>query len=144
MEKWYRYVQSKWAEWMAKQTSKLSIRQQRFVFGFFIAFTISYSVHLISMSFLKTDSNKITINPIVKPVNTFQTRNIAPNTNTTVSKIELDKAIRYRTYVDSLAKSPTGKRTLDSIKNKHPGLLDSLAAIENYYQSNFKKYSYGK
>ena len=144
MEKGYRYVQSKWAEWMTKQTAKLSSKQQRLVFGFFIAFTTSYSIYLINMSFLETDSNRLKIMPITKSVNTFQTGNIAPNTNSTVSKIQFDKVIRFRAYIDSLATSSSGKRILDSIKNKHPGLLDSLAAIENYYQSNFKKYNYGK
>ncbi|KDN54667.1 hypothetical protein [Flavobacterium seoulense] len=144
MEKGYYYAQSKWSEWMTKQTAKLSIRQQRLVFGFFVACTTSYSVYLIIQNFSNTDSNRITINPIVKPVNTFQTGYIAPTTKSTVSKIEFDRVVRFRVYIDSLTISPTGKRTLDSIKNKHPGLLDSLAAVENYYQSHLKKYNYGK
>jgi hypothetical protein len=144
IEKGYCYVQSKWAEWMTKKTAKLSIRQQRLVFGFFIACAGCYSIYLISISFLETDSNRITINPIVKPVNTFHADNMKENKNSTVIKIELDKVIRFRAYIDSLAKSSTGKRVMDSIRAKRPGLLDSLAAIENYYQSHFKKYNYGK
>ena len=144
MKKGYCYVQSKWAEWMTKQTAKLSSKQQRFVFGFFIACAGCYSIYLISMSFLATDSNRLIITSITKSVNTFQTGNLAPNTNSRVSKIQFDKVIRFRAYIDSLTISSTGKRVMDSITVKRPGLLDSLAGIENYYQSNFKKYNYGK
>lgn len=146
IENVYCYFQSKWAEWMIKQTAKLSIRNQLLVFGFFIACTSSYSVYLISTSFLDNDSNsdRITVTPIVKTVKIFQTDKATANKNSAISKRELNKIILFRAYIDSLARSPAGKRVLDSIRNKRPGLLDSLARIENYYQSNFKNDYHGK
>lgn len=144
LEKGYLFVQSRWAEWMTKQTAKLSVRNQWIVFGFFITCASGYSIYLIFMNCSGTDSNRITVTPIVKPVKTFQTDDATTNKNSAISKNELDKIIRFRTYMDSLVRSPTGKTVLDSFTDKRPGLLDSLAEIENYYQSNFKNFYHGK
>lgn len=144
IEKVYCYFQSKWAEWMIKQTAKLSIRNQWIVFGFFTACTSSYSVYLISMSFSDAHSKRITITSIVKPVKAIEIDNATIKKNSSAGQNELNKIIQFRAYIDSLARSPTGKRVLDSIRNKRPGLLDSLTRIENYYQSNFKNDYHGK
>jgi len=141
MEKGYYYLQSKWAEWMTTQTAKLSIRNQVAIFGFLIVCANAYSVYLIARSFSDTDFNstRITVTPIVKPVKTYPTDETKTNKNSAISKKEWNRIIRFRTYIDSLGRSPTGKKVLDSITNKDPGLLERLARIENYYQSNFKK-----
>jgi len=139
--KGYCYLQSKWAEWMTTQTAKLSVRNQVVVFGFFIACTCCYSVYLISISFSDTDSKRITVTSIVKPI---EIDNATIKKNSSAGQNELNKIIQFRAYIDSLARSPAGKRVLDSIRNKRPGLLDSLARIENYYQSNFKNDYHGK
>lgn len=144
IEKGYCYLKSKWAEWMTKQTAKLSIRNQVVVFGFFIACTCSYSVYLISMSFSDTHSKRITVTTIVKPVKAIESYNATIKKSIPFSQNELNKMIQFRAYIDSLARSPTGKKVLDSLTNKHPGLLDSLARIENYYESNFKNDYHGK
>lgn len=142
--KGYCYLQSKWAEWMTTQTAKLSIRNQVVVFGFFIACTGSYSVYLISMSFSDTHSKRITVTTIVKPVKAIEIDNATIKKNSSAGQNELNKIIQFRAYIDSLARSPTGKKVLDSLTDKRPGLLDSFARIENYYQSNFKNDYHGK
>ena len=146
MEKGYYYLQSKWAEWMTTQTAKLSIRNQVAIFGFLIVCANAYSVYLIARSFSDTDfnSNSITVTSIVKPVKTYPTDQATTNKNSAIIKKEWNKIIRFRTYIDSLGRSPTGKKVLDSIKNQDPALLESLARIENYYQSNFKNDYHGK
>ncbi len=144
LEKGYCYVQSNWAQWMTKQTAKLSVRKQLVVFGLFVACTGGYSVYLISMSFSDTDSKRITVIPIVKPVNAIEIDDVTIKRNSSDSKTEFEKIIRFRNYMDSLARSPAGEKVYDSITNKRPGLLDSLVEIENYYQSNFKNYYHGK
>ncbi|OYX86512.1 MAG: hypothetical protein B7Y83_01070 [Flavobacteriales bacterium 32-34-25] len=144
IEKGYCYLKSKWAEWMTTQTARLSIRNQLVVFGFFIACTCSYSVYLISMSFSDAHSKRITITSIVKPVKAIESYNATIKKNSSAGQNELNKIIQFWAYIDSLARSPAGKRVLDSIRNKRPGLLDSLARIENYYQSNFKNDYHGK
>lgn len=144
VEKGYFYTQSKWAEWMTKQTAKLSVTNQLVVFGFFIACASGYSIYLISISFSDTHSKRITVSPIVEPLTVIKTDEVTIKKNSSVSKIEFEKITRFRSYMDSLVRSPAGKKVYDSIINKRRGLLDSLAIIENYYQSNFKKYYHGK
>lgn len=144
IEKGYCYLQSKWAVWMTKQTAKLSNRNQLLVFGFFIACTSSYSVYLISMSFSDTHSKRITVTSIVKPVKVIEIDNATIKKNSSTGQNELNNFIQFRTYIDSLARSPTGKKVFDSLTDKRPGLLDSLARIENFYQSNFKNNYHGK
>ena len=143
-EKAYVYAKSKWAQWMTKQTAKLSFKNHLVVFWVFIACSSGYSIYLIGMNCLDTNTNSIMITPMVKPIKTFETDVERINRNNKFSKSELEKIIRFRGYLDSLALSPTGKKVLDSIRYNRPGLLDSLASIENYYQSNFKNCYYGK
>lgn len=130
LEKSYLYIQSKWAEWMTKQTAKLSIKNQWAVFGLFIICASGYSVYLICMSCSGTDSNRIPVTPIVKPVKTFEADDTTSNKYNTISKNEFDKVIRFSAYLDSLARSPTAKKALDSMADKRPELLDSLAKTE--------------
>jgi hypothetical protein len=144
LEMAYLFVQSKWVQWMTKQTANLSPRNLLIVWGTFIAFSAGYSICLIAKSLSGKAPNVITVIPIAKPINALSTAVEPIQKSSSVSKTELEKIIRFRAYVDSLSRSPTGKRVLDSITDKRPGLLDSLAIIENYYQSHFKKYYNGK
>ena len=52
--------------------------------------------------------------------------------------IFMEKITSFRKYMDSLGRSPTGKKMHDSIVLNRPGLLDSLTIIENYYYSHLK------
>ncbi|MFL9829713.1 hypothetical protein ABS764_02515 [Flavobacterium sp. ST-87] len=131
LEKGYLYAQSKWAEWMTKQTAKLSIKNQRAVFALFIICASGYSIYLICMSCSGTDSNRIPVTPIVKPVKTFEADDALSYKNNAISKNEFNQAIYLSAYLDSLARSPTAKKVIDSLADKHPELLDSLAEIEN-------------
>lgn len=144
LEKGYCYVKSKWAQWMTRQTAKLSATNQLIVLGVFIVCTSGYSIYLICTGFSDAGSSRITVIPIVKPVKIFTTNVETIDKNAPISKSEFDKIVRFRAYLDSLSSIPTGKRMLDSIVYQRPGLLGSLAVIENYYQSNFKNHYYGK
>lgn len=137
-------LQKEWAVWMTRQSTKLSVKNQLLVFGLFIACSVGYSVYLISMTFSDLVPNKITVTQIINPINTFQTNDATIPKSSIVSKVELDKIIRFRTYMDSLARRTSGRKIYDSIVKNRPGLLDSLAVVEKYYQSNFKKEYYGK
>lgn len=56
-----------------------------------------------------------------------------------VAKEEYEKIQRFRQYMDSLERSPSGKKLYNSILINRPGLLDSIILIENIYQSQIKK-----
>ena len=51
-----------------------------------------------------------------------------------VSEAEYSRIKKFRMYMDSLARSPSGKILYKSITRHRPGLMDSVRFIENYYQ----------
>lgn len=144
LKKVYLFVQSQWAQWMTRQTAKVSLPNLLVIWVFFIAFASGYSIYLIVHSLSGATTNNISVTPIVTPIKMLEIGHAIHNENSLISKNEFEKIIRFRIYRDSLARSPTGKKLLDSILNNRPGLADSLTIVENYYQSNFKNDNYGK
>jgi len=52
-----------------------------------------------------------------------------------ISSDEYEKIHRFRRYMDSLARSPSGRVYFDSIIQARPGLLDSITIVEQLYYS---------
>lgn len=138
IEKNYLLVQGIWAKWMAKKTAALSFKQLLILWGLFLAFSSGYSMYLIAVNFSGNATNTLIENPVAKRIILLQTNDVIIRKNNPISKTEYERIHRFRIYMDSLAASPAGKKVHDSIVNLHPGLLDSIAIIENYYQSNLK------
>ena len=130
-------LQYKCANWLERKTAHFSRLNWIVILLGFIVFTGSCSIYLIVSSFSDTSKN-ITITPITKPTNSIALKETPIALNTIISKAELEKVKRFRRYMDSLGRSPTGKKTHDSIVRYRPGLLDSLTMLENYYYSHLK------
>ena len=105
----------------------------------FTVFTSGCCIYLIVIGLSGNTTKSITIIPIVKPTHAIPFDDENMQLNATVSKIELDRIIRFLKYMDSLGRSPTGKTVHDSIVYSRPGLVDSLITLEHYYHSQFKK-----
>lgn len=131
-------LQHKCANWLERKTTHFSRLHWIVVLFTFIVFTGSCSIYLIVKSFSGNTAKNITVIPITKPTNSVSLKENDIESNAIISKAELEKIIRFRKYMDSLGRSPTGKKTHDSIVQYRPGLLDSLAILENYYYSHFK------
>lgn len=131
-------LQYKCAQWLERKTAHFSRLNWIVVLFTFIVFTGGCSIYLIVNSFSNNKSRNITIAPITKPTNHIPLKEKPPELNTIISKTEFEKITNFRKYMDSLGRSPTGKKTYDSIVSGRPGLLDSLTIIENYYYSHFK------
>ncbi len=144
LEKGYLFIQGEWAQWMTKKTANVSFSCLLVIWVFCVASAAGYSMYLIVNSLSGTTTNSISVTPMVTPLKLVETGDAIHQKNSFVSKNQLEKIIRFQRYLDSLARSPTGKKTFDSILNNRPGLLDSLVIIENYYQSNFKNHNHGK
>lgn len=136
--KYYLFVQDKWAKKMSSMTSGLSKKRLIYLLGLFVILTSGACVCIISRSLFNTTSNSIKILSISKPVESFRKSLIIYPKPQSISGKEFKRVGRFRIYLDSLARSPTGKRAYDSIDRCRPGLVDSLVFIENYYKSNFK------
>lgn len=56
-----------------------------------------------------------------------------------ISREEYLHIQNFKKYMDSMAKTPSGRRTFDSIITARPGLIDSILLIEHIYLSQTKE-----
>lgn len=129
----YKRLQGGWANWMMKRTENFSRRTWVVLLILFILSTSTYSVYLAVSAFTGKASNAISITPIKKPTHITETGEANRGT-AEVSEAEYSRIKKFRVYMDSLARSPSGKILYDSINRQRPGLMDSVRFIENYYQ----------
>jgi flagellar basal body-associated protein FliL len=133
MQAGYKHLQGGWANWMMKRTKKFSRRTWLVLLILFVLSTSAYSVYLAVSAFTKKEINSLTITPIKKPKYSTETGE-RPIEAAEVSEAEYNRIKKFRVYMDSLARSPSGKTVYDSITSHRPGLMDSVRFIENYYQ----------
>jgi hypothetical protein len=132
-------MQTGWALWMGRRTEHLSRKTLLLLLLTFIALAGGYNIYLIGQSFSGDQANAISITPIKKPGHVLQAGDAASQPYMIVSKTDYQGIIRFRGYMDSLTRSPSGKAAYDSIILNRPGLLDSIRFIEEIYQSQTKK-----
>jgi hypothetical protein len=130
--------QHKCAHWLERKTAYLSRKSWIIILFCFTVFTGGCSIYLIVNSFSGNTTKSITVTPITKPTNAVPFKEKPMQLNVAISKTEFEKIVRFRRYMDSLGRSPTGKKLHDSILQFRPGLLDSITIIEHYYHSQFK------
>lgn len=132
-------LQIKFADWLERKTAHWSRRSWTVILIFFTIATSSYSIYVMVDSFSEPDVSSIPITRIVKTRNIIQNHEIMDQLKVVISKEEYIKTIRFRKYMDSLGRSPTGKKIKDSINQNRPGLLDSLDKVDKYYHLQNKK-----
>jgi hypothetical protein len=123
------------SSFLQAKSEKLSLKAKRLVAIGFCLISFSSCVYQIVKSFYGNDKVNLSIAAIRVPEQVTQNENreIAPSNE--VSKNEFKKIKKFRAYIDSLARSNSGRRIYDSIHKYRPGLIDSLAIIENIYKS---------
>lgn len=131
-------LQYKCANWLERKTAHLSRKSWIIILFFFTVLSGGFSIYLIVNSFSGNTIKGITITPITKPTNSVPLEEKPIHLNATISKTEFKRIVHFRRYMDSLGRSPTGKKRYDSIVLYRPGLLDSIAIVEQYYHSQFK------
>lgn len=129
----YQRIQGSWASWMMKRTENFSRRTWFVLLVLFVVFTSTYSIYLGVSAFGGKKNSSISITPIKKPKHITKTGD-ANIDAAEVSEAEYSRITKFRAYMDSLARSPSGKALYDSITHHRPGLMDSVRFIENYYQ----------
>jgi hypothetical protein len=135
--KYYLLIQDKWAKKMSRLTLGLSRKRLVSLLIGFVVLSSSTSIYIIyrGLNFSISSIDSVSISKPAE-VNKQLKNNVLKSFP--ISKKEYEKIIRFRYYLDSLERSFSGKKTYDSIKLVRPGLMDSLAFIENYYKSNVK------
>jgi hypothetical protein len=134
--KYWLMAQDKWAKKMSALVWGLSRKKMIFLLIGFVIFTGSISICIAWSGFLRDTSQKINILPVAIPANVNKKVKTAKTFSGQFQ--ENKRIICFRSYLDSLASSSSGRKTYDSIQICRPGLLDSLVFIENYYKSNVK------
>ncbi|MFV8353566.1 hypothetical protein [Flavobacterium sp. XS2P14] len=106
-------LQYKCANWLERKTAHLSSKSWIIILFSFIVLTSGCSIYLIVNSFSGNTTKSITITPITKPTNSVGEKPI--QLNAIINTTEFEKIVRFRRYMDSLGRSPTGKKLQDSI-----------------------------
>ncbi|MCV9926315.1 hypothetical protein OIU83_01520 [Flavobacterium sp. LS1R49] len=124
---------------MERKTSHFSQLTWITILFCFTILTGACSIYLIVKSITGDATRHISITPIIKPTNAVPFEYETVKLNPVISTTEFENIILFRRHMDSLERSPTGKKTYDSIVRFRPGLLDSLKLVEYYYESQLKK-----
>ena len=133
----YKWLQKAWAQWMSNKTKRISKRIVTIALVIFVSLTSGYCIYLgVHAITGKNKGNAFTVTPIKRPRHLTEYGAIA-SPLPSVSKQDYRRIQKSRLYMDSLARSPTGKKIYDSIIATRPGLMDSVRYIEKEYQ-NFK------
>lgn len=129
----YLRLQSRWAKWMEKRTESFTRGNWTLLLVLFVLLTGGYSTYLLVSSFTANERKAFLITPIVKPGHLTETGD-AKVEALPVPETEYRRIHNFRMYMDSLARSPSGKAAFDSITYRRPGLMDSVRYIDNHYQ----------
>jgi len=129
----YLRMQTRWAKWMEKRTESFSRGNWTLLLILFVLLTGGYSTYLLVSSFTAKAGKAFTITPIRKPGHLTETGDAKADA-LPVAETEYRRIHNFRMYMDSLARSPSGKATYDSITYRRPGLMDSVRYIDNYYK----------
>lgn len=118
----FAHSQKRWADWMAKRTAKLSRRSLYVALFSFVAISLAYN----SMILVGDSGNeKIRVGRIKVPSVQAQ-----PSMPSEAFVRELKRVKSFTRLMDSLYRSPNGRKTYDSIMRARPGLLDSARTLE--------------
>ncbi|WP_345329449.1 hypothetical protein [Mucilaginibacter defluvii] len=121
-------IQHAWAGYMGRKYNNLSRKGKIISLALFIGVGVTFSIYRA----FNNIGTKLNIAQIQKPAfTTSQPNTPAPK----LPQVELKRIRAYHHYLDSLAKSPSGKMLRDSLLARHPGLLDSIIAIEKLYSN---------
>ncbi|SFW70803.1 hypothetical protein SAMN02927921_03498 [Sinomicrobium oceani] len=133
----YKWLQKAWAKWMSNKTKRISKRSGTIALVLFVSLTSGYCIYLgVHAITGKSKDNAFTVTSIKRPRHLTESEAIA-SPLPPVSKQDYRRIQKFRWYMDSLARSPSGRKLYDSIVAARPGLMDSVRYIEKEYQ-NFK------
>ena len=122
-----------WSDFMERQARRLPRQAGITVFLLSVCGSLGLSTYLIVSSLHSTPSPKDTFNHMSpQPVHTNKRRQAVA----VVTSRDLERVTHFTRYMDSLARSPSGKTAFDSIMLSRPGLLDSARNTIQLYHHN--------
>ncbi len=127
--------QQRWADFMQHHTERLSRNSKFIVLSLFCLTAGSLSIYLIASSVTSHKASSFTVIHLKKPPYAVKSGDENTKALVIVSEVEYEKVQRFRFYMDSLARSPSGKELYGSILSQRPGLMDSIFIIEELYKA---------
>ncbi len=132
-------LQKCWAAFMQRHTERLSAKWKVIMLLFFCLSAGGLSLLFIARSFMSNHAISFRVTQVKTPQHIGKSGDENTSVVTIVTKHEYERIQLFRKYMDSLAKSASGKKIYDSILLQRPGLMDSIVLIENIYLSQTKK-----
>ena len=131
-------LQERCAAFMQKQTERFSRNGKLIALFLFCLIAGSMSIYLMAASLMEYRDVPIKILSIKAPLQSGRSAGDNYRSSIVITKQEYQRIEHFRHYMDSLSRTLSGKRVYDSILKQRPGLMDSIAFIENIYQSQIK------
>ncbi|WP_447642613.1 MULTISPECIES: hypothetical protein [Chitinophagaceae] len=130
----YKEIKMKLAEWMGRKAARLSLPTQKFLLVLVCAVGTCYFLHVTTVGFKKgtmvTDPG---FGKVKTPAHVLVPEESFPRTAAQVMTEEFRRFRSFHLYMDSLARTASGRTLRDSINKARPGLLDTVIELENYY-----------
>lgn len=127
--------QRKWADFMQRHTERLSRKGKLNILCLFCVAAASLSIYFIASSVTHRKASSFTVIHLKKPPYAVNAGDEKTKALVIISEDEYKKIHRFRNYMDSLARSPSGKQLYESILSQRPGLMDSIMIIEELYKA---------
>ena len=122
----------KWSAYLQQKSMQLSPKKLKMMWGLFFLILTACSAYVIIYSLReKPQPFRITAIRAMPPAKSKVEQPF-------ITEKEFIRFQRLRLSLDSLAETPSGKRRLDSILEKHPKLLDTLYLLESIYHNQSK------
>jgi hypothetical protein len=127
-----------YADYLQKRTERLSIKRKRLgLFVFCLLFGV-ISICIVIKSFTN-NKNIFLVHPITLPAIIHKSDNDLLSAQPSISEKEFHRIELFKSYMDSLQKSETGRYVYDSINKARPHLIDSILLLENMYEIQSSK-----
>ena len=127
-------LQGNWSVFMQRLTERLSIRSKKLGITLFCLVAGGYSFYTLMDGFSSQRKKPFELATIKTPGYVVRDDEEKLNAFTIIPEKEYRKIHEFRKYMDSLARSDTGKLIADSILHARRGLMDSIIQIEHIYQ----------
>lgn len=121
------------AKWLQNTTATMSVRGRWIMLLLFCMCSVGYTFHLLTITFSGKRVLSFSVAALTKPAHIVSPGNYNFNDSPFITSEEHQRIHRFKSYMDSLARSPPGRKAYDSILLKRPGLMDSILFIENRY-----------
>ena len=117
------------AAWLQRKTSHYSNRKRKAILAIFCTTFVSVSLSILLEGLKKRAPVYPSITPIlaVPLVNPKDKRPL-------INEAEFKVMHRFRVYLDSLNRTPTGRHIRDSLLQQRPHLLDTIHYLERIYK----------